>query len=99
MAGFVRAETTLALDPLVPALGITFTRITLVGCRLPERVTVDLDLRFTAEARAVARQLNRPTAAPRGRLALPRRRAAAAEFLAGQARLFGRRMARKGVLR
>lgn len=47
-------EAPLASAPLAPALTNEFSRITLVGRREPERVTLDLDLRFQAAGRAAA---------------------------------------------
>jgi hypothetical protein len=47
---FVSGHVALDGAPLVPSLVNRFRRITLVGVELPERITLDMDLRFENEA-------------------------------------------------
>lgn len=51
---FLHARIPLPADELTPALWVDYTRITLAGCTTPERLTIDLDLRYAIDGRALA---------------------------------------------
>lgn len=54
LAGFVAAHVRTSITGLEPKLRNEFSRITLVSTTCPERLTIDLDLRFRNDGRCVA---------------------------------------------